>query len=63
MIILLAMLITWYATKVYYTKKLKIHVDGLFEHGLVQAKCSRCSQHVIISEDNLRNPYYCVACK
>jgi formamidopyrimidine-DNA glycosylase len=63
MIIILAILITWYATKLYYTRDYKINMTGLEEHGLTTAKCSRCSQYIVISEDEMRTPFYCSVCK
>ena len=63
MIFLLGVLTTWYLTKVYYTRELSIHLYELSDHGLAQANCVRCSQHVIVAEDDLRNPFYCLACR
>lgn len=63
MIELLLIAATWYATKVYYTRDLKINIPGLEENGLMTAKCSRCSQHMVIREENMRTPFYCNVCK
>jgi formamidopyrimidine-DNA glycosylase len=63
MITLLAIAITWYLTKLYYTRDPKIHIPGLADYGLTTAKCSQCSQHVVISEEELRTPFYCIRCK
>ena len=62
-LIVIASIFTWYATKVYYTRSLHINLDDLEKHGLVQAQCSSCSQKIVTHEDNLRSPFYCVACK
>jgi formamidopyrimidine-DNA glycosylase len=63
MITILAILITWYLTKVYYTKTPFIHMPELDQHGLMTAKCARCSQYLVISQEDMRNPYYCLNCK
>jgi len=63
MITLLLVLITCYITKVYYTRDLKIHISGLDEHDLMTAMCARCSQYIVISRENMRNPFYCELCK
>lgn len=60
---LTAILITWYATKIYYTRTLHVKIDGLEKHGLTQAKCSKCSQNIVLKGEHLRTPFYCVACK
>jgi hypothetical protein len=63
MITILLIAITWYATKLYYTKDPKINIPGLADHGLMTAKCSNCSQHIVIAQDEMRNPFYCMRCK
>jgi hypothetical protein len=62
MITLLAVLLTWYATKVYYTRSLYLEIDDLKKKGLMQATCSKCSQPTIIKEKNMRTPFYCTFC-
>ena len=62
MITLLAVLLTWYATKVYYTRSLYPEIDDLKKNGLIQARCSKCSQSIIIKEKNMRTPFYCTVC-
>ena len=57
-------LLTWYLTKYYYTRSWTVKVsNSLEEHGLVQAKCSKCARVEIIKTDNLRTPSYCSVCK
>jgi exosome complex RNA-binding protein Csl4 len=63
MITILLIAITWYATKIYYTGDPKINIPGLADHGLITAKCSRCAQHMVIREEDLRTPFYCIVCK
>ena len=63
MITLFAILLTWYATKVYYTRSLNVEIDNLKKHDLTEARCSKCSQDTITHEDNLRTPFYCQVCK
>ena len=63
MITILAILITWYATKLYYTRDPYIHFQELEDNGLMTAKCSRCSQHIVIAQEQMRNPFYCIRCK
>lgn len=57
------MLLTWYGTKVFYTQDPLIHMPELDDHGLMTAKCYKCSQHLVISQENMRNPFYCEVCK
>lgn len=63
MITLILIITTWYLTKLYYTKSLTIQSPELNEHGMMSAQCSRCSQYIIISQDEMRTPYYCLVCK
>jgi len=56
-------LVTWYLTKVYYTKSLRLMIDGVDSNKLIKVKCSKCSQSVFTVSDNLRTPFYCSACK
>ena len=60
MITILAILITWYATKLYYTRQFGFEIE---QSDLIRAICSKCARSGYISPDNLRNPYYCVSCK
>lgn len=57
------MLFTWYLTKVYYARDLFINLPELEEHGLMTARCSRCSQFIVIDQEHMRNSFYCLACK
>jgi formamidopyrimidine-DNA glycosylase len=63
MITILAIAITWYLTKIYYTKTLKVSIYDLEQHDLVQARCNKCAQTIVTHIDNLRSPFYCLACK
>ncbi len=63
MITLFAILITWYLTKVYYTRSPSLKLNKFDTSGLVHAKCSKCSQIIAINEENLRVPFYCSACR
>ena len=63
MITILSILTTWYLTKVYYTKTLRLSIYDLEQHDLVQARCHKCSQTIVTHKDNLRAPFYCLACK
>ena len=59
----IAVLVTWYASKVYYTKTTLVKISKLDTKGFLQAKCSKCSNVVTIHKDNLRVPFYCSSCK
>jgi formamidopyrimidine-DNA glycosylase len=63
MITIILMLLTWYGTKLFYTKDPIIHMSELDDHGLMTAKCYKCSQHLVISQENMRNPFYCNVCQ
>ena len=60
MIELLLIAITWYATKVYYTRSFTFDIE---ESNLIKAKCHKCARSVYTAPENLRAPYYCVSCK
>jgi formylmethanofuran dehydrogenase subunit E len=62
MITIIAMLTTWYATKVYYTKTLTVQTPVKEEGPMVHARCAKCSQIIYTHRDNLRVPYYCLGC-
>jgi len=62
MITIIAILITWYATKVYYTKNIKIVLDTL-DDGLMRVSCSKCARVNVINNEQMRTPYYCLSCK
>jgi ribosomal protein S27E len=61
MMALLAMLAVWYLTKLYYTQSFFIKPENI-EDGLVRVKCGKCSRVSVISEKNLRTPFYCMIC-
>ena len=63
MIELSLILITWYITKIYYTRDLKVNMPNTGNPNLIQARCNKCSQTIITYKDNMRNPFYCMPCK
>ena len=63
MITLILMLLTWYGTKLFYTRDPYINFPELEDNGLMTAKCHRCSQFIVIAQEEMRNPFYCLACK
>jgi len=63
MITIILVLLTWYGTKLYYTRDPLINMPELDDFGLMTAKCSRCSQYIVISQEHMRNPFYCNVCK
>jgi molybdenum cofactor biosynthesis enzyme MoaA len=63
MITIFTILTTWYLTKIYYSKTLKVSIYDLEAHNLMQATCHKCAQTTVISIDDMRNPFYCMNCK
>jgi len=65
MITLLAIIVTWYLSKVFYTRKLSIDIDfdNLAKRGLCELKCYKCARTYVVKEEHRRNPFYCLACK
>jgi len=63
MITIISIFLTWYATKLFYTHDPIVHINELDDHDLMTAKCVGCSQHIIISKEHMRNPFYCNVCK
>ena len=63
MITVLAVLLTWYLTKFYYTKSPILKTSKFDNKDLIHAKCSKCSALTRTSKDNLRIPFYCSLCK
>jgi len=61
MLTILLILITWYATKVYYTQTFKLSMPTV-DPNMVHIRCASCSQIIYTNRDNLRAPYYCIAC-
>ena len=60
MITILAIAITWYLTKIYYTRSFTLDIE---QSDLVRATCAKCARSGYINPDNLRAPYYCMSCK
>jgi hypothetical protein len=60
MITIISILITWYVTKIYYTRSFKLEVE---DSGLAEAICVRCGKKSFINPENLRVSYYCPTCK
>jgi len=58
---LIAMIVVWYLTKIYYTRSMSIKSEYI-ESGLIRATCIKCSRVSIISENNMRTPFYCTMC-
>lgn len=58
---ILAMLLVWYLTKIYYTRSMFIKQEHI-ENGLVRVVCVKCARVSIISENNIRTPFYCIMC-
>jgi hypothetical protein len=54
--------LTWYITKLYYTRDPKVNIPKR-ETDLMDALCSKCAQTIVIHKDNMRNPFYCMLCK
>lgn len=63
MITIILIALTWYLTKVYYTRSLTVSMYDLEEHDLMQATCAKCAQTMVIHIDNMRTPFYCIVCK
>ena len=59
---IIIILLTWYATKYYYTRKLTISRPDL-DPDMAHATCAKCAQTIYTHVDNLRVPYYCFNCK
>ena len=62
MLTITLVLITWYLTKIYYTKTLTISTN-IEDTEMVLATCSKCARTVLTHHTNLRSPHYCLACK
>jgi hypothetical protein len=63
MITLLLIITTWYLTKLFYTKTLRIELPQSGDPDIIQAKCSKCAQIIVVHRDNMRTPFYCNVCK
>ena len=62
MIELLLIAITWYITKLFYTRDPEINIPKK-ETDIIRATCFRCSRSEYIAKQNLRVPSYCMSCK
>ena len=62
MITILAILITWYITKIYYTKSLEINRPE-DNSEIIRSTCAGCARTEYIHRDNIRVPHYCMSCK
>lgn len=62
MLTIIAILITWYATKLYYTKDPLVHFP-IKDEPMGHIQCNKCSQTIYTHKDNFRVPYYCVVCE
>ena len=63
MMALSLVLITWYITKLYYTRDARIHIKHENTEGLIGAKCVKCAQYILIGQEHMRSPFYCIRCK
>lgn len=61
MITIVAMFAVWYLTKIYYTRSMSFKSEHI-ENGLVRVVCVKCARASIISEKNMRTPFYCIIC-
>jgi len=52
--------ITWYITKLYYTRSFTLDIE---QSDLIKVTCSKCARSGYTSPDQLRAPYYCISCK
>lgn len=59
---LLAILITWYVTKLFYTRDIQINIPKK-KTDLMGAICFKCARSEHIYKRNMRAPYYCMSCK
>lgn len=62
MIELLAIALTWYITKIYYTRDIKVNRPNTEDPYLIRARCNKCSASIVTHRENMRNPFYCVSC-
>ncbi len=54
---IIAILVTWYATKVYYTGSTVFKLTKFDTKDLIHAKCSKCTLVVTVHKNNLRVPF------
>jgi hypothetical protein len=59
----LAILITWYFTKVFYTKSFSIDYRKLANQGFCELTCFQCAKSHVIKDEHVRTPFYCYGCK
>jgi formamidopyrimidine-DNA glycosylase len=57
--ILTIALITWYITKLYYTRSFRLHMA---KSELIELKCSHCGKPIYRVADNIRVYNYCTDC-
>ena len=62
MIDLFLIAITWYITKLYYTRDIKVNIPNTEDPYLVRARCNKCSASIVTHRENMRNPFYCMSC-
>ena len=63
MIELLLIAITWYATKLFYTRDTQIKWVDFEDPNVVKSTCYKCARSGYVGIDHLRAPYYCMSCK
>ena len=62
MIELLLIAITWYITKLFYTRDLEINIPRK-KTDYINALCAKCAQTLVIHKEHMRTPFYCVLCR
>ena len=59
---IIAIIVTWYLTKVYYSKKITFNLNDVDSDHTKQV-CFSCGRYDYVYNPNLRNPHYCMACR
>lgn len=63
MIELLLIAITWYITKLFYTRDIGINWTDMGDPDIAKYICYGCSKSGYTAQENLRAPHYCMSCK
>lgn len=63
MITIIAIILTWYVTKLYYTNIPNIDIFKSEDTDIHKATCFKCGRTSMIYDDHMRTPFYCVTCK
>ena len=59
---IIAIIVTWYLTKVYYSKKITFNLNEVERDHITQI-CFSCGKYDYIHKTNLRSPHYCMGCR